>query len=92
MKGVHIFHKWNRVKRSNKYRYQECDKCGKRRVIEAFNGGHPPVDTAWLNVQPTRHQTDGKAPYRRFDYHTHKGDMRGKSRANMGQIIGYGSF
>jgi len=45
---MHIFHKWETVKRSNKYRYQECRKCGKRRVFEAFEGGYQPVDSAWI--------------------------------------------
>ncbi|GIO57905.1 hypothetical protein J21TS7_62230 [Paenibacillus cineris] len=55
---MHIFHKWITAKRSNKYRYQECTKCGKRRVIETFSGGHQPVDVAWLQGQSNVRQAE----------------------------------
>ena len=44
------FHKWKTVKDTGKHIYQQCSKCGKRRIIAVFNGGYQPTDQLWIDT------------------------------------------
>jgi hypothetical protein len=43
---LHI-HNFKTVRDTGKHSYQQCDGCGKRRVVSA-DGGYQPIDTEWL--------------------------------------------
>jgi hypothetical protein len=39
---IHI-HRWFEVDRQYKYKYMQCVKCGKRKVMQSFIGGYQPM-------------------------------------------------
>jgi hypothetical protein len=41
-------HKFRRIKDTGKSRYDECERCGERRVLQEIEG-HQPIDWDWLN-------------------------------------------
>ena len=44
-----FFHKWETKKDTGINRYQECLRCGKRRIVTYRLGGYQPIDRNWLN-------------------------------------------
>lgn len=47
---LHLMHKYEVIKDTGKYSYQQCE-CGKKRVKENFYGGLQPIDKEWLKTK-----------------------------------------
>ena len=52
-------HKWETKRNTGKYHYQECVKCGKRRVMESTAYfGYQPIDSGWIKGIDYSHWTE----------------------------------
>lgn len=50
---MHLFHKWEVVKDTDKYLYLQCKICGARKLKEEYTEGHQPIDWKWLHFYKT---------------------------------------
>ena len=48
LKECILFHNYQEIKNTSKWSYQQCNKCGKRRIIEINFNGYQPIDNEFL--------------------------------------------
>jgi hypothetical protein len=44
-----MVHRWRVWADTAKYQYQECQRCGARRLVTMQREGYQPIDRAWLS-------------------------------------------
>ena len=63
---MHLFHNWDTIAESPKWKAQQCKKCGKIKWIEKFQGGYSPRPTLFgepeINLTPPRSGTSVSFP------------------------------